>query len=853
MEQVKVINRQPADLFPQLLSTDLYPEWAFSAMPGVPETLKKQVSLALYGITQEDAAARSGGYYGFTPPGNYAPVEAVMTQLRMMPDQAVVFDLRDILNKYMKELVAVGLLVLVLALWGVTHLARINRRLRASFKESEELDRALQLANATLEQKVELRTQQLQQSEARFREIMLSSPIAIRIAVDDGRRVAFANPAYEALLGVSAGEAIGADPQRYYADPADYQDMLRRLKAGEWISDRLVELNFTGRGTRWALASYMMFDFEGEPAILAWFYDVTPMKQIEQALQQSEMRFRQMFERHSSPMLLIDPETGAIVDANQAAAAFYGYPAERMRAMRIDQINTLTPEQIAHERHSALREERNYFVFQHRLADGSVRTVEVYSSPVDVGGRTLLFSVVHDITERQRMEQQMHELAFYDVLTGLPNRRLLLDRLGKALAACARSHRHGALMFLDLDHFKSLNDLHGHDVGDLMLVEVAQRLRACIREGDSAARFGGDEFVVMLEGLSADMQEAVVQAESVAEKIRLALALPYVLQREAGESITHHCSSSIGITVFCDQGDDVELLFKWTDMAMYRAKAAGRNAIRFFDPAMQTAVEKRAALESDLHEALAQGQFELYYQVQVDAARRPLGAEALLRWNHPQRGLVSPLDFIPLAEETGLILPIGRWVLDAACAQIKAWRGQRGLNGLSLSVNVSARQFRQADFVEQVQAAVKWHGIAPTSLKLELTESLLLEDVADSVAKMEALKAFGVGLSMDDFGTGYSSLSHLKQLPLDQLKIDQSFVRGIVRDTADQVMVMTIVDLGMNFELDVVAEGVETAEQFTLLHRYGCIIFQGYLFGRPLPRTEFERLATELTQHGTAH
>lgn len=606
------------------------------------------------------------------------------------------------------------------------HLARVNRRLNTSFREREQLDKALQQANATLEYKVTMRTRDLQRSEARFRE---------------------------------------------------------------------------------------------------------------------------MFESHSSPMLLIEPDSGIIVNANRAAAMFYGYDIAQMRQMNIADINTHTPEALLHERQQALREERNFFVFSHRLADGSLRWVEVHASPVEVDGRKLLFSIIHDITERQQMEQQMHELAFFDVLTGLPNRRLLLDRLQQALATCERTHRHAALMFLDLDHFKTLNDLHGHDVGDSLLVEVAQRLRTCLREEDSVARFGGDEFVVLLESLSIDKQEAGVRAELVAEKIRQSLAEPYLLSRDGNEAITHHCSSSIGITVFREQAIGIDQLLKWTDMAMYRAKDAGRNAIRFFDPAMQAAIETRAALESDLNLALAQQQFELFYQVQVDAARRPLGAEVLLRWHHPQRGLVSPLEFIPLAEETGLILPIGAWVLEMACAQLKAWQSRSQLCDLALSVNVSARQFYQMDFVQQVQAAVRRHGIAPISLKLELTESLVLEDVQDAIAKMRALHEFGVSFAMDDFGTGYSSLSYLKNLPLDQLKIDQSFVRSIASDNADRVLVMTIVDLGMNFELDVVAEGVETEQQFTLLHRYGCPYFQGYLFSKPVPVVEFEQRVAGMAQH----
>lgn len=723
----KVLNLQTESGFPQLLSTSLYPEWAFSAVPGVPEDLSRQVLLALLRIKPEDEAARKGKYYGFAPPGNYAPVEAVMLRLKTNPDMMQEFDLRDILNKYMDQLLILAVSLIAFALWLAGYLARNNMQLKTSFSEREKLDEALKLANATLENKVAVRTRELQESEARF---------------------------------------------------------------------------------------------------------------------------RQMFESHSSPMLLIEPDTGRLVNANQAAANFYGYSIRQMKGMSITQINTQNPEEIAAERQQALREERNYFVFPHRLADGTVRTVEVHSSPVEVDGRQLLFSVVHDITERKRLEQQMHDMAFYDALTGLPNRRLLLDRLHQALATGIRSRHHSALMFLDMDHFKMLNDLHGHDIGDQLLIKVGRRLRECIREQDSAARFGGDEFVVMLEDLSPDLDEAVRQAETVAEKIRAELARPYLLHRlGAGgeqEEIIHHCSSSIGITVFRDQEEGVDQLLKWTDMAMYRAKDAGRNVIRFFDPEMQAAVEHRAELESDLHEALAQGQLELYYQIQVDAARRPQGAEVLLRWNHPKRGLVPPMEFIPLAEETGLILLVGNWVLDAACAQIKSWNGMPHMRKLSLAVNVSARQFRQPDFVEMVKGAVSRHGIPPTSLKLELTESLVLEDVADSIAKMKQLKDFGISFSMDDFGTGYSSLSYLKNLPLDQLKIDQSFVRSIASDNADRVMVMAMVDLGMNFELDVVAEGVETEEQYTLLHRYGCAIFQGYLFSRPIPVGAFEALVRDM-------
>lgn len=539
-------------------------------------------------------------------------------------------------------------------------------------------------------------------------------------------------------------------------------------------------------------------------------------------LQQSENRFRSMFEHHASPMLLIEPEEGTIVNANHAAADFYGYPEERLRSMNIADLNMLSPQEISAERSKAIHEERNYFVFPHRLADGSVRTVEIHSSPVVMAGRTLLFSIVHDITGRQEMETELENLAFYDPLTHLANRRLMLDRLRQALVANVRGGQCAALIFLDLGNFKKLNDLHGHAMGDQLLREVASRILTSVRQQDSVARLGGDEFLIMLETLSDSLETAVIQAETVAEKIRTALAAPYLLTEEGGGVIEHHSASSIGVTMFCDLQQDVDSLLKRADMAMYEAKQAGGNTIRFFDPAMQAAVEHRATLENELRSALESVQLRLFYQVQVDVNKKVRGAEVLLRWQHPQRGLVAPGEFIALAEETGMILPIGQWVLETACAQIKAWQPHPVLRDLSLSVNVSARQFAQIDFVESVMAAVRRNGINPLLLKLELTESVVLEDIEESIGKMQALKGFGVRFAMDDFGTGYSSLAYLKRLPLDQLKIDQSFVRQISDDQADRVMVMAIVDLAMNFELDIIAERVETEAQFQLLHRFGC-------------------------------
>ena len=445
--------------------------------------------------------------------------------------------------------------------------------------------------------------------------------------------------------------------------------------------------------------------------------------------------------------------------------------------------------------------------------------------------------------ERERMstEQEIRSLAFYDPLTHLPNRRLLLERLRHAMIGSGRTGRCGALLFIDLDNFKTLNDTLGHDMGDLLLQQVAGRLVQCIREGDTVARLGGDEFVVMLEGLAQEGRDAAAQAEVVGRKIVSSLNAPYDL---AGKR--HQSTSSIGVTVFEDHRHTIDELMKRADLAMYNAKTSGRNTLRFFDPQMQTVVSARAALEGDLREGLQLGQFVLYYQSQRDVNHRITGAEVLLRWQHPERGLVAPNDFIPLTEDTGLIIPIGQWVLENACRQLARWGKSEQTTHLSIAVNISVRQFRQSDFVDQVLAALSDSGANARRLKLELTESLLMDDVEEIIGKMTALKRHGVGFSLDDFGTGYSSLSYLKRLPLDQLKIDRSFVRDVTVDPNDAAIASTIVALAHHMGLDVIAEGVETAAQADFLVSIGCCAFQGFLYGQPVPIGQFEQLLVSL-------
>ena len=464
------------------------------------------------------------------------------------------------------------------------------------------------------------------------------------------------------------------------------------------------------------------------------------------------------------------------------------------------------------------------------LANGA--TVHITQRRTPDGGTVIVYE---DVTALRAAAAEIEQLAFYDPLTHLPNRRLLTDRLARALTASSRSGQHGAVLFLDLDHFKTLNDTLGHDTGDRLLERVAQRLTACVREQDTVARLGGDEFVVMLEGLGKTAVEAEAHAKLVGDKILSSLNQPFRLGAHL-----HNSTPSIGATLFGDGQKDAGELLKQADIAMYQVKASGRNALRFFNVNMLATITNRALAESDLRTALVLDQFELYYQGQFDADNRPVGAEALVRWHHPLRGVVFPSDFIGLAEETALIVPLGHWVLSAACKQLKRWETVPRRAEMVLAVNVSARQFRPADFVSQVKSVLRETAANPKRLKLELTESLVLANVQDTIEKMNLLKAIGVRFAIDDFGTGQSSLTYLTQLPLNQLKIDQSFVHNIGLQAADATIIETIIGMAANLGLEVLAEGVETVEQRDFLDTHGCGLFQGYLFSKPVSLAEFE-------------
>jgi diguanylate cyclase (GGDEF)-like protein/PAS domain S-box-containing protein len=449
-------------------------------------------------------------------------------------------------------------------------------------------------------------------------------------------------------------------------------------------------------------------------------------------------------------------------------------------------------------------------------------------------GLTIYF---RDISQRKAIEAEIHNLAFYDKLTGLPNRQLLLNRLESALDVAHRAGRPGALLFIDLDNFKSINDTRGHDKGDVLLQLVADRLNDSVRSSDTVARFGGDEFVILLEDLGIGESTAVQAAQDIAGKLLLAFSAPFDI---AG--VEQYSTPSIGITVFNRASVSVDEVLKRADLAMYQAKAAGRNGIAFFDPAMQARVSARAMLEADMRRALHNGEFLLHYQPQLGVDGRIMGVEALVRWDHPQRGMVPPVEFIPIAEDTNMILQLGRWVMHEACSVLAKWAGNERTAMLEMAVNVSPSQFHRLDFVEQVLEVLAQTGARPDRLRLELTESLLLKDVEGTVLKMQRLREAGVSFALDDFGTGYSSLSYLHRLPLDQLKIDRSFVWDAFKQGHGAVIVRIIVALGKALKMSVLAEGVETADQLSFVTAEGCQYYQGYLFSKPLPEDQLATL-----------
>ena len=575
------------------------------------------------------------------------------------------------------------------------------------------------------------------------------------------------------------------------------------------------------------------------------FQDITERKQVEEALKNSEERLRQITD--VAPILLaeIDKEL-CYRFVNIRYSELFGLSPEAFYGQHVR--NIIGGQAFAQAQPYMLQALAGYPVeFEVELPEetpwGRKVMAACYAPMRDGAGQVTGFvAAVTNITERKQAEEEIKRLAFYDPLTQLPNRRLLLDRLQQALATSARSRLHDALMFIDLDNFKNLNDTLGHDMGDQLLKEVASRISACVRECDTVARLGGDEFVVMLTGLDGNPEAAAAHTQKVGGKILDRLNQVYCLA-----SHERYCSASIGITLFFGQNTTPDELLKQADIALYQAKNAGRNTLCFFAPEMQSSLMARAALTNDLRFALARNEFKLFCQIEVDHNQKIIGVEVLLRWDHPKKGLIFPDEFIPLAEETGLFQPIGQWVLESACALLKSWEKSTEWKHLHLAINISSRQFYQSNFVDEVVAIIRHAKIDPGKIVLELTERVVLADNNDADAKMKALKEVGVRFSLDDFGTGYISLAYLTHLPFDHLKIDRSFVQNIDVKPSDAVIVKAMIVMANELGIGVVAEGVETEAQRDFLEQHGCPVFQGYLFGKPVPLLGEYRIPGEMS------
>ncbi|MFI3188067.1 hypothetical protein BCS42_05310 [Crenothrix sp. D3] len=686
--------------------------------------------------------------------------------------------------------------------------------------------------------------QTLSAREKEFRLLAESMPQIVWITLADGECI-YLNQQWIYYTGLSLEESYGrnwnnAFHPNYQQRAWDTWCSAVKNKSSYSLEDQIRGADGVYRW--WLTRAVPVFDETGE--IYKWFgtcTDIHDIKEAERVLREKERLLADSQAVAHIGSCMMDINTGTI-HWSEEAFRLYGVPL------------TDTPPEIDHffellHPDDRLRmknwletissgKQASSLEFRTRPVNGSSRDLlRTGVLETDANGKPLrIIGTVQDITERKKSEETIYDLAYYDPLTHQPNRRLMLNRLKQALISSKLKSQYGAILFMDLNNFKMLNDTKGHAIGDLLLIEVSLRLNAAVHEDDTVARTGGNEFVVLLDGLDRTTDLAAAQAETVAKRLLASIGQPFDLRGYA-----YRCSASIGIVLFHSHEINVDELVKHATMAMHQAKQMGKNTIRFFDPAIQEALEFRVQLESWMHKALNE-QYELYYQIQVDDKGNAIGAETLIRWHHPEKGMISPADFIPLAEETGLILPIGQWILETACTQLKAWEHQKNTEHLVLAVNVSAKQFAQKDFVKQVLATLEKTGANPNKLKLELTESMLVTNIEDIIAKINSLKIKGVKFSLDDFGTGFSSLSYLKRLPLDQLKIDQSFVRDSLIDPSDAAIISAVITLGQSLGMDVIAEGVETEEQRNYLATQGCTHYQGYLFSKPLRLHEFETL-----------
>jgi diguanylate cyclase (GGDEF)-like protein/PAS domain S-box-containing protein len=690
----------------------------------------------------------------------------------------------------------------------------------------------------------------LRASELRYRTAFQTSLDAIAITRRSDGTYLELNSALCEDLGYERDELIGhgAGELGIWADLNDRDRFVSEVSDSGVCREMQAQFRRKSGEVFWGIVSASSIEIDGTPCILSVFRDVTNLRSAQEALKASEARYRTAFQTSLDAINIFKLSDSRFIDVNQKFLEITGYAREEVVGQTAETITFWHDKSERDKVLKLLRTGSGYrdLQTQFKRKNGEVFWGVVSASPMEIEGETFVLSVLRDISGAKHAEEEIRTLAFFDPLTGLANRRMLMEQLRKSIAFSARSHRKRALLIVDLDDFKNLNDTLGHETGDLLLREVGQRISACVRESDTVGHLGGDEFVLLLEDLGETPEVAAAQAKIIAEKVLAQVDLPY--QLEGRECVI---SCSIGITVFGDSQENINEVLQQADIAMYQAKGAGRNTLRFFAPELQAAVNIRASMEEDLRQGIKNDQFMLYYQPQVEDGRL-IGAEALLRWQHPRLGVLLPGEFIQLAEQSRLILPLGNWVLDAACRQIAAWAVDNRTASIVLAVNISALQLRQADFVDEVLGALERSGANPRNLKLELTESMLVDNIEEVIAKMTVLRTHGLRFSIDDFGTGYSSLTYLKRLPIDQLKIDRSFVRDLLVDLSSAAIAQTIISLSQIMGLSVIAEGVETIEQLNLLAKLGCHSYQGYLFSPPVPLETFEQFLPGMNAVGNS-
>lgn len=688
------------------------------------------------------------------------------------------------------------------------------------------------------------REQRLASSEEKFVTLFQASPEPICVSrVRDGMFIEV-NPSFCQTFGWQPQEIVGhsAPDLGFWVDESQRLQLFAKLAEDQSLSNEIARFRTREGRELSCVVSSRFIRVDRQLCITTTFRDITERQAAEAALKASQEKFAKAF--HSSPdaITISELDSGRYIEVNEGFCRLTGYRPEEVIGRNSLELNVWAyPEERERMVELVRSEGRAYHLEMHgQHRDGSIRLVEVSVEPIELNDTPCLLLNARDISELKEAQAQVRHLAYHDPLTNLPNRALLMDRLTQQIALLKRHNLHGALLFLDLDHFKHINDSLGHPVGDAVLKMVTARLEASVRLEDTVARLGGDEFVVLISGLEGSRTEVNRQVRQVAEKLRGLLAEPMLLD---GHRL--QVTPSIGIALVPAHGDNPTDLLKRADIALYRAKDSGRNTIQVFRRSMQEAASERLRLESDLRLALARGEFELYFQPQVDARDGSvIGSEALLRWSHPTLGPQSPAQFIQVLEESGLILEVGAWVLSEAChASARMVRdGLVGRDAFQLCVNISPRQFRQNDFVERVERCLAQSQLPASMLKLEITEGIVIHNLDDTIAKMRRLKKLGLSFAMDDFGTGYSSLTYLKRLPVDVLKIDQSFVRDATSDPNDAEIVRAIVAMARSLNLEVIAEGVEQQEQLDFLLQQGCHQYQGYLFSRPVPLQEFHQL-----------